>query len=172
MFDRLMLLAKGKIIFFNEARLAVDYFSGIGYKCPELSNPADYFMVFCRQILPTIESRIELQLLEKFKATLDSPLERKEVEDAYYQRKDNLAKVKDRQEMPEPTSDKQQLTIDNREYQAVIQTIHGDGLSYHTYEDIGRYTVFPDQMRKRMFPSIMFGRYFNDEIKYNDTFGI
>jgi len=44
MFDRLMLLAKGKVIYFNEARLAVDYFSGIGFKCPELSNPSDYFM--------------------------------------------------------------------------------------------------------------------------------
>jgi len=44
MFDRLMLMAMGKIIYFNEARLSVDYFAGIGYKCPELSNPADYFM--------------------------------------------------------------------------------------------------------------------------------
>jgi len=44
MFDRLMLLARGKVIFFNEAKYAVDYFSGIGYTCPELSNPADYFM--------------------------------------------------------------------------------------------------------------------------------
>jgi len=44
MFDRLMLLARGKIIYFNEAKLAVDYFSGIGQVCPELSNPADFFM--------------------------------------------------------------------------------------------------------------------------------
>ena len=44
MFDRLMLLAKGRVIYFNEARFAVDYFSSINYKCPELSNPADYFM--------------------------------------------------------------------------------------------------------------------------------
>ena len=44
MFDRLMLLAKGKVIYFNEAKLAVDYFQNINYKCPELSNPADYFM--------------------------------------------------------------------------------------------------------------------------------
>ena len=43
-FDRLMLLAKGKIIYYNESRLAVDYFAGIGYKCPDYSNPADYFM--------------------------------------------------------------------------------------------------------------------------------
>ena len=44
MFDRLMLLAQGKIIYFNEARLSVDYFASIGQRCPELSNPADYFM--------------------------------------------------------------------------------------------------------------------------------
>ena len=31
MFDRLMLLAKGKIIYFNEARLAVNYFGSIGF---------------------------------------------------------------------------------------------------------------------------------------------
>jgi hypothetical protein len=44
MFDRLMLLAQGKIIYYNEARLAVAHFDRIGFKCPELSNPADYFM--------------------------------------------------------------------------------------------------------------------------------
>lgn len=43
-FDRLMLLAKGKIIYMNRADLAVDYFGGIGFQCPELTNPADYFM--------------------------------------------------------------------------------------------------------------------------------
>ena len=44
MFDRLLLLAKGKIIYFNEARLSVDYFGSIGFQCPDLSNPADFFM--------------------------------------------------------------------------------------------------------------------------------
>lgn len=44
MFDRLVLLAKGKIIYFNKAELAVDFFDKLGYKCPELSNPCDYFM--------------------------------------------------------------------------------------------------------------------------------
>ena len=44
MMDRLMLLAKGKVIYFNEARFAVDYFSSINYRCPELTNTADHFM--------------------------------------------------------------------------------------------------------------------------------
>lgn len=44
MFDRLVLLAKGKIVFFNEAKYSVDYFGSIGFQCPDLSNPADFFM--------------------------------------------------------------------------------------------------------------------------------
>jgi ABC-type multidrug transport system ATPase subunit len=44
MFDRLVLLARGKIIYFNRADLAVDYFSNLGYTCPDTSNPCDYFM--------------------------------------------------------------------------------------------------------------------------------
>lgn len=43
-FDRLVLLARGKIIYFNEAKYSVDYFDSIGFRCPELSNPCDFFM--------------------------------------------------------------------------------------------------------------------------------
>ncbi len=39
-----MLLAAGKVIYFNDAERAVDHFAGIGHPCPELSNPADHFM--------------------------------------------------------------------------------------------------------------------------------
>lgn len=43
-FDRLMLIANGKIIYMNEAHKSSDYFAKIGYVCPPMSNPADYFM--------------------------------------------------------------------------------------------------------------------------------
>lgn len=39
-----MLLAKGKVIYFNAKDKAVPYFNGIGFKCPELTTPSDYFM--------------------------------------------------------------------------------------------------------------------------------
>lgn len=39
-----MLLAQGKIIFFNEAAKAQTYFADIGYEIPQLSNPADFYM--------------------------------------------------------------------------------------------------------------------------------
>jgi len=46
MFDNLMILAKGKLIYQGptHSHIAVEYFSSIGYQCPEYSNPADYFI--------------------------------------------------------------------------------------------------------------------------------
>lgn len=105
-------------------------------------------------------------------STIKSDLERKEVEQAYNQRKDNLAKIPEREEPGEPEPKRPQLRIPLDEYTNVIQTIHGDGIAHHTYEDIGRYTVFPKVATSRMFPSVKFGRYDEEEIKYNDTFGI
>lgn len=43
-FDQLMLMAGGKTLYLNDASKAVDYFSSIGEKCPERTNPADFFM--------------------------------------------------------------------------------------------------------------------------------
>ena len=55
--DRLMLLAKGKIIYLNEASKAVDYFTSINFKPPDLCNPADYFMAIMS--VETIEAEME-----------------------------------------------------------------------------------------------------------------
>ncbi len=44
MFDRLMLMTMGKIIFFNEAKLSIDYFTKLGFPPPEFVNPADHLM--------------------------------------------------------------------------------------------------------------------------------
>ena len=44
MFDRLFILAQGKFIYQGPTRDGVQYFSSIGYQCPEYSNPADYFI--------------------------------------------------------------------------------------------------------------------------------
>ena len=61
-FDRLMLLAQGKVIYFNEARFSVDYFASLGpqFKCPELSNPADHFMTIMS--IESHEVQIDLEL--------------------------------------------------------------------------------------------------------------
>ena len=65
MFDRLMLLAQGKIIYFNEARHSVAHFDKIGYKCPELSNPADYFMSIMSIESQEVEDNEDMQVVQK-----------------------------------------------------------------------------------------------------------
>jgi ABC-type multidrug transport system ATPase subunit len=43
MFDQLMILAGGHIIYYGAANKAVDYFAAIGYPCNQYTNPSDYF---------------------------------------------------------------------------------------------------------------------------------
>lgn len=110
-------------------------------------------------------------MLEKFKASLKSDLERKEVEEAYYQRKDNLAKLPEREEASEAAAGEEGEQVPFGAGDA-IGSMHGDGVIHHTYEDIGKYTVFPKQMVKRMHPSKMFGRFYEEEYERSKTYGI
>lgn len=119
-----------------------------------------------------MEEKIELQLLEKFKDSLHSVAEKKEVHLAYLQRKDNLSRLSEVQELGQRDKREESITIPGSEISRVIQSVEGDGLSFHTFEDIGRYTVFPEQHHKRMFPEKMFGNYEADEFQYNETFGL
>lgn len=75
-FDKLMLLAQGKTIYFNEANKAVEYFASIDRPCPQLSNPADHFMSIMSkeslepedvEITPEIRADIEV----KYKAEIE-----------------------------------------------------------------------------------------------------
>jgi ATP-binding cassette, subfamily G (WHITE), eye pigment precursor transporter len=58
-FDDLMLMAQGKVVFHGASSAAVDYFSSIGYTCPETYTPTDYFMTLLQddEIAPILVSR-------------------------------------------------------------------------------------------------------------------
>ncbi|KAJ3275169.1 ATP-binding cassette sub- G member 1, partial [Blyttiomyces sp. JEL0837] len=43
LFDDLMLLAEGRIMYLGPSKYAVNYFKALGYPCPRRSNPADFF---------------------------------------------------------------------------------------------------------------------------------
>ena len=40
-----MLMSAGSVIYFNQAKLAANYFAELGFKCPVKCNPADYFLI-------------------------------------------------------------------------------------------------------------------------------
>ena len=55
LFDNLILLNQGKIIYQGEIDNLVNYFSGIGYKCPQYTNPSDF--VFMNILNPVLIQR-------------------------------------------------------------------------------------------------------------------
>ena len=129
---------------------------------------SDYLFNYTRNVLPRMEEKLELQLLEKVKERLGNEQEKKEVWYAYQQRKDNLAKMSEAKEIGLKEKREEALSIPHEEMSRVIITIQGDGMSHHTFEDIGRYTVFPKQHVQRMFPNNkFFGNYEKDEFQYN-----
>lgn len=38
-----MILSRGRMVYFGKATEMVAYFTGIGYPCPSLTNPCDYY---------------------------------------------------------------------------------------------------------------------------------
>lgn len=84
-----------------------------------------------------------------------------------------MAKLAEVPELGQREKREESLSLNASEVGRVIMTVEGDGLSYHNFEDIGRYTVFPETHYKRMFPdSNFFGNYQRDEFQFNQTFGI
>ena len=50
MFDRLILMTEGNIIYQGLAKKSTEYFSELGFECSRFSNPADYFMKMLQHI--------------------------------------------------------------------------------------------------------------------------
>ena len=44
LFDSITLLSKGRTVYHGEAKQALKYLTDIGYNCPEMENPADFFL--------------------------------------------------------------------------------------------------------------------------------
>ncbi|KAJ2336082.1 hypothetical protein GGI00_001032 [Coemansia sp. RSA 2681] len=44
MFDKVILLAQGHVVYFGPTTSTINYFSNLGYLCPVHENPADYFV--------------------------------------------------------------------------------------------------------------------------------
>lgn len=72
LFQQLLLLKKGSIVYQGPAAKAVDHFAKLGYECPQFENPADHLM---HVITPAFgESVMDLAAMEaKFLAAYKAP---------------------------------------------------------------------------------------------------
>jgi len=76
MFDRYMVLSKGKFIYQGPGKETVDYFTSIGYQCPDYSNPADYIMDIAHSYSPDAPKLDQLFLMydQKLKPVADQEI--------------------------------------------------------------------------------------------------
>eukprot|EP00331_Platyophrya_macrostoma_P013847 CAMPEP_0176419900 /NCGR_PEP_ID=MMETSP0127-20121128/8309_1 /TAXON_ID=938130 /ORGANISM="Platyophrya macrostoma, Strain WH" /LENGTH=624 /DNA_ID=CAMNT_0017800439 /DNA_START=49 /DNA_END=1923 /DNA_ORIENTATION=+ len=65
-FDDLMLMAQGKAVYHGPMSDAVEYFTSIGYECPETYTPTDYFMTLLQ------DEPVARVLIEKWEAHVAS----------------------------------------------------------------------------------------------------
>ena len=73
LFDDIIILNKGKIIYLGEVNNLVNYFSSIGYQCPEYTNPSDYiFMNILNPINFNFDNNNLKSVEEKDKYILES----------------------------------------------------------------------------------------------------
>jgi hypothetical protein len=110
--------------------------------------------------------------LTDFLGKLKSGVEREEVLAAYHQRRRNLANAFDREDYDPGEKPPKPLTIPTEEIFNVVANREGIGFSYHTYEDIGKFTIFPETHWKRMFPGTTFGKNELETYSKNKTRGI
>jgi ABC-type multidrug transport system ATPase subunit len=78
MFDKLLLLARGRVAYFGDASLAVPYYNELGYECPSHYNPADFFIDLISEIAlnPILERREISDDVKKRRATRKMDMDR------------------------------------------------------------------------------------------------
>lgn len=90
---------------------------------------------------------------------------------AYHMRRENMIKDLPEDDLGAP-NDKKRPPAKGRRKMDMILTQEGDGISHHTYQDIGKYTIFPENHWKRMFPTRTFGKIIEEDYSRNETYGI
>lgn len=54
LFDLVMILSRGRMVYFGKATEMVPYFTSIGYPCPSLTNPCDYYGAYLFFVTPKL----------------------------------------------------------------------------------------------------------------------
>lgn len=79
-FDKLILVCDGYVVYQGPAKDSVNYFERVGYACPALSNPADYFMEilhFKNKREKTAEEQQRIEILKNAQEEAKKELEGK-----------------------------------------------------------------------------------------------
>lgn len=135
-------------------------------------GPVEYFKVFTRYVLPQIESRIEERLLEQFTRGISNMAERNEVIMSYQHRRHALTSLPEEVDLSVQKKEPAVVKKFLQDYVNIFIDHEGEGLSYQTVADIGRYTVFPENHWRRMFRRRSFGYFEEQDAKTTGSYGL
>eukprot|EP00344_Euplotes_crassus_P006583 CAMPEP_0197000198 /NCGR_PEP_ID=MMETSP1380-20130617/5195_1 /TAXON_ID=5936 /ORGANISM="Euplotes crassus, Strain CT5" /LENGTH=725 /DNA_ID=CAMNT_0042417395 /DNA_START=3 /DNA_END=2180 /DNA_ORIENTATION=+ len=147
-------------------------------------SATDTFYEATKEILPKIEESIERTLLAKYIDTFGNSADKKEIYEAYMVRKDDLEKLEEKAEdfIASPSNldpfepikvIRKPLTYDEYEdRENMFYSYDGEGLSYHTFDTIGKYTIFPESHWKRMFPRESPGQFDHNDFNRRNIYAL
>ncbi len=69
LFDRILMLSRGKVVFFGSGSEALSHFGRVGFECPEFTNPLDYFIDISS--IDTRSHNAEIKSAEQVRGFLD-----------------------------------------------------------------------------------------------------
>jgi hypothetical protein len=152
---------------------------------PKTKTATDTLYTATKDSIPKMEEGVERRLLVEYIERYSSRADREEIMDAYETRKDNLQKLAEKADdfvsAPDPTYEEmfefkiKTKKMEPGELEDIRNSVHswdGQGLSYHTYDTIGKYTIFPRSHWKRMFPRDSCGHFDANDFRNNEIFGI
>ena len=89
-------------------------------------------------------------------------------------RRHNLSKQKEAADMFDSSRRDEDNTrkIHASTIRHALSSMDGDGINYHNYSDIGRFTRFPKSYRERIFPSTAYGRIDITDVEKTGTLAV
>jgi len=125
-----------------------------------------------RKHFPRIQRHVEKKFLDRYIAEQTDPVYAQQIRDAYQERINRLDKEKP-EELVEPEEPfRQKVEPERFSETRLFNSLDGKGFKYHTYHDIGTYTLFPPEQYKKLFPYDFFGDYLKDDYRFTKTFAL
>lgn len=123
---------------------------------------------FTADILPKIETFVEMRLLEDIKENM-TPLEKEEMQDAYNLRRTKANILTKKEIELDKSNNQNDGNIQTFTFDDLFSSLTGTGLNKLSYKDIGKYIHFPSELKRKYFPTGFYGEYINFEYKISQS---
>jgi ABC-type multidrug transport system ATPase subunit len=155
LFDKLLLLAEGKVAYQGDSKLCINYFSELGYKCPNNFNPAEYYIRILSKeakIVDTLNLSESWQKIKEKKRTGSIKSISKENFDSSLTSSDP-AKEREK-ELSHSNPNLNELSNNDEKYEKLIETFNNKAKQNIQLTDIYNYEINNNKIKKEQISVI------------------